>query len=392
VRRSAVAWLVLGLPVAALVYWVASNTDWVDTKVPMPPRGEALVNPSYAAQRFAEALGARTVRDRALTIPAETAAIVLSAWHWSLNRSGRDALKRWVESGGRLVVDETLVDDDDDFERWSGITREYRKAARKEIEKIDRDDKCDTYQEEQVRERPPGSASRDYFLCEVSSFSSLTSSKNVAWALRNDSGLQAVRVQVGDGSVTVINATPFRYRSLFDGDHGRLFVTATQLRRGDDIHFLSQEAYPSLLALVWTHGAPVVALTLVLVALLLWRDGVRLGPIAQPLDTARRSLADQIRGTGQFVVNQGSGESLHAACVRALDEAADRRTHGYARLPAPERIAALARLTGFERQTLAKALQPHETRSSHELGRTIALLEAARRQILIEHPRRSHGA
>ena len=56
-------------PLVALVAWVASNTYWADTKVPMPPKGEALTNPFYAVQRFAEALGARTAWDRVLTMP-----------------------------------------------------------------------------------------------------------------------------------------------------------------------------------------------------------------------------------------------------------------------------------------------------------------------------------
>ena len=61
-------------------------------------------------------------------------------------------------------------------------------------------------------------------MCDLDSVSSLTSTRNAVWALRDASGIQAMRVEVGRGSVTVINATPFRQRSLFDGDHGWLFV------------------------------------------------------------------------------------------------------------------------------------------------------------------------
>ena len=37
----------------------------------------------------------------------------------------RAALEHWVESGGRLVVDDNLVDPSDDLESWSGIMRTY---------------------------------------------------------------------------------------------------------------------------------------------------------------------------------------------------------------------------------------------------------------------------
>jgi hypothetical protein len=160
------------------------------------------------------------------------------------------------------------------------------------------------------------------------------------WSLRDGPAIQAMRVEVGRGSVTVINATPFRERSLFDGDHGWLFAAATGLRRGDAVIFLSEDAYPSLLTLLWRHAAPVVILTLTLIALVMWRDGVRFGPLAAVPEAARRSLVEQIRATGQFILRHGGGGPLHAAAVRALDEAAARRVSIYASLSPDERAAA----------------------------------------------------
>jgi hypothetical protein len=135
----------------------------------------------------------------------------------------------------------------------------------------------------------------------------------------------------------------------------------------------------------------VVALTLALVALVLWRGGVRFGPLAAAPDAARRSLVEQIRGTGQFELRHGSGDSLHTACVRALDEAARRRVSIYAGLSADQRAAALARLTGFDHDALARAARHGRVRRSHDLRSTIALLEAARRRTLLKHTRSSHG-
>src|SRR6185503_5946248 len=50
---------------------------------------------------------------------------VLSNWRWSLDRSRRQALEQWVEAGGRLVVDDRLIDPLDEFEEWSGIVRKF---------------------------------------------------------------------------------------------------------------------------------------------------------------------------------------------------------------------------------------------------------------------------
>jgi hypothetical protein len=153
--------------------------------------------------------------------------------------------------------------------------------------------------------------------------------------------------------------------------------------------FLSEEDHPSILALVWQYGAPVVWLTLTLLALSLWRGSVRFGPLAAAPESARRSLAEQIRGTGQFTLRHGRGESLHAASVRALDEAATSVVPSYLRLPVEERVSILARLTGFDAQALAAAVH-HGVRRPNELRHALAVLELARRQTLIARTR-SYG-
>jgi hypothetical protein len=389
-RRRTIS-LLVAIPLVALIAWVASHTSWADTRVPMPMKGEALTNPFYAVQRFAEALGARTSWDSVLITPSTDSAIVLSGWNWNLSVGRRKALERWVESGGRLVVDRTLAGGEDEFEGWSGVVREYREPDQADDSDDAEDESCRGFQEEQQGTPAGGSSETRYLMCDLDGVSFLTSKRTPEWTLRDASGIQAMRVQVGRGSVTVINTTPFRKRSLFDGDHGWLFVAATQMRRGDDVHFISEDAHPSLLALLWRYGAPVVMLTLTLVALVLWRGGVRFGPLGAVPDAARRSLAEQIRGTGQFAIRHGGGSSLHAASVRALDEAAERRVAMYASLSPDQRAAALAGLTGLDRDALAAAVQHAGVRRSHELRNTIALLETARRRTLIGHTRFSHG-
>jgi hypothetical protein len=390
-KRATVMWVFVGAALAALIAWVASNTYWEDVKVPMPLKGEARTNPFYVLQRFAETLGARTVWDRVLTIPPTDSVIVLSMWHWTLSATRRQALERWVESGGRLVVDETLAGDPEDFERWSGIVTDFGELDEATESVRGGQELCRLYEEELNQPLAPDLPASSYWLCDFDGLSFLVSNRETVWALRDRSGIQAMRVQVGRGSVTVINATPFRERSLFDGDHGRLFVAATGMHVGDDIHFLSEDDHPSLLALLWQHGAPVVLLSLALIGLVIWRGTVRFGPLEAPFDAARRSLAEQIRGTGQFALRHGGGDTLHAASVRALDEAAERRIPGYVRLTAKERATAVARLTGVEWKTLATAVHRTGVRRSHDLRHTIAVLEAARRQILITHIRSSHG-
>jgi hypothetical protein len=383
--------VIAGTLVIALIIWIARNVYWVDVTVPMPPKGEALTNPFYAAQRLATELGGRSAWDRAWASPSTDAVVVLSSWHWDLSAGRRQAIERWVEAGGRLVVDDTLSGNLEVFEKWSGIVREYDFDEDEDADEDEDDTAADPMPCERFTEERAGAADGMHWVCDAGVFSFLTTKSQAEWALRNARGVQAMRVRVGRGSVTMINASPFRYRSVFDGDHGWLLVAATQFRRGDDIRFLSEEDYPSLLALLWQHAGPAVVLLLVIVALLLWRGWVRFGPMAPPPPSARRSLAEQIRGSGQFALRHGSGDSLHAAVVRALNEAVSRRVHGYAHLPPQEQTAALARLTGFERGSLAAAVHHLASRRAERLRNALALLETARRRALTQHPRSSDG-
>jgi len=383
-KRHLPSLLVVGVLVAVGA-WVARNTYWTDVQIPTPPKGEALTNPFYAAQRFVENLGAKSAWHRVFTIPPSTSVIILSSWQWNLTETRRVALTRWVESGGRLLVDRGMTGGSE-FEQWAGIVR-TQKQKEGDAPVVQMPHPCDRFREE--RSGIPTDAQQRW-LCDFDSDSTLTTTRAAAWALRNGDGAQVMRVDIGKGSVTVINGRPFAERSLFDGDHGWLLVAATGLRRGDDVLFFSEESHPSILALVWRSGGPIVVLVLVSIALGLWRGSVRLGPLAPAAERARRSLAEQIRGTGQFALRCGDGEALHTACVRALEEAAGRHVTGYSRLSPRERTASVARLTGVGQDALSEAIHHPGVRRSFELHQTIELLETTRRA-LQTHARSRHG-
>ncbi len=228
----------------------------------------------------------------------------------------------------------------------------------------------------------------EFAVCRLAAHSALTTDRPIAWGVAGRDGIQALRVKIGRGSVTAINADPFGNLDLLEMDHARFLVAALQLRRGDHVIFVSEGDHTPLLALIWLHGAPVVVLFLLMLAALLWRGGVRFGPLGAATDSARRSIAEQIRGTGQFTIRLGGGKALHAAAVRALHEAAGRRIAHYPRLAHAERVAAIARATGIDHDTLAQAINHGGPQRPGELTQTIGTLESARRRILNRHDRR----
>ena len=376
--RERIGWAFLAVLFVGLLVWIARNTYWTTMKVPLPPKGEAATNPFYIREKFAQVLGARTRWAQDFSLPPSTGVAYVSTMDWDLLPERRKRFEHWVESGGRLVVDGSLLTGARVFETWTGIS----------IEAVDEPTKkhaeCRQFDEENTHD--------SYLACDISMGQSLKSRRKRDWSLRDaDSNLKATRVPIGRGSVTVITGVPFNGRSLLSGENGRLFVAVTQLRRGDVIHFFSETNQPSLLELAWRLGWPAIALTALALALSIWRGSVRFGPMAAPTDTARRSLAEQIRGTGQFTMRIGSTGALHAATARALNEVAARYINAFEALPGAERMQALEKATGFEASSLAAALQHSGPGRTEHLRADLELLEAARRRILLKHMRPRHG-
>jgi hypothetical protein len=379
---------------AAIAAYIAFKTEWMTTTVPAPLSGEARTNPFYAAEKFSRTLGAFPEHRAALGTLDDTAdVLVLNNWHWHLIEERRVHIETWVESGGHLVVDNTLYDDGT-FQEWSGVNWTWPEDA---DEEPDADDAEDSFERQRALLEPDEACdvlsevdsegyilenARTYSVCTIDSAAALETENPIAWGIADPEYLHAVRVSVGNGSVTVLNLSPFGNRDLTQVDHGRLFVAATQLQRGTRIVFLSESEHPSLLSLIWTYGAPVVALALIALAATLWRISVRFGPLAAEPHRARRSLADQIRGTGRFAIRLGDGRALQGAAARALQEAARRRIAGYDALAQPERIAAIAAATGLDAEALASAINHSGPGRTADLAHTIALLENARRRLL----------
>lgn len=396
---------------ALLAIYVMNNSYWAEQTVPKPLSGEAASNPFYSEQHLADALGAHSEWKHVLTsMPSTQAIIVLSYWNWDLIADRREKLQRWVEQGGRLMLDSSLIANDSSLKQWTGL--EYQNVPKRQNNDDADDTDSDDNQEEiantdstddgcehmhLIDHRPDANPDRDAVqVCDYLHDRFIVSAQPVVWGVRNAQGLQAARVNIGKGSVTLFNGMPFDNLELLKGEHGLLFAGATQLHHGDYIHFCMDERGTPLLKLVWRYGYPAVILTLCLVAAALWRNGMRFGPLVAVTDSARRSLAEQISGTGKFILRFNGGRVLHAATLRAVHDAARRHIAHYDRLGSVDRIAALASITGTDADTLIGAFNFQGTHHSSEWRRVITILEELRRHLLTikytDKQRRSHAS
>jgi len=221
-----------------------------------------------------------------------------------------------------------------------------------------------------------------YSLCPASARDPLPTRLRRLWVVTANKKPQVMRLQVGHGTVTIFDSLWFDNDDLLKGDHGALFVAATQLHRGMRIDFATRPEHSSLISLMWQHAAAVMLLVLLFAALLTWRAAARFGPLLPETVPVRRSLAEQIRGLGRFLAAGNGAAALQSASLRALQETARVRISGWGAVPEAEQPALLARLSGVTASRLQSALHSAKAGDSTELFNTVATLETTRRRLL----------
>jgi hypothetical protein len=386
IRRHALS-LVVGFCCMAFFVWIAVNTYWVDEQVQGIPQGEAVINPYYAAEQLFRHLDATADDTTALdALPPTGGVLLLTRWNWDFYRTRGLAIRRWVEAGGRLVTDR-MLGDSADFAAWSGIRGhevELRKPTAAMQPAVPADEDNSRCQELSLKNGATPSDPTAIFwrLCAAPRHFRWTTSRPVQLGLGTSVGLQLVRVAVGRGSVTALNAyDPYTTDTLFDGDHARLLVIATQLHRGDTIRIMRGDAHQSLLAWLWKVGAPLLLLLAAAIALGMWRSMLRFGPLLPAPAPVRRSLHAQVAGTATFLAHNGGGMALWNALRHALAGAAANR-YGCARASDAAMLAAqLAQHDDAGQERLQDALLRPQLDSADALARTLALLERARRRL-----------
>jgi hypothetical protein len=393
-------WLVGAIVVAltiALAVLIGRAIEWVDVTVPIPPNGEALRDPFYAAKQLARKLGATVTTVRNFErLPPPGSTLVLASPRWAMFPGRDEALQRWVSDGGRLVVLQSFWSATGEAPPWVPIrsSRPPRRAdpgaaaataaaaaASDPVRALAElaASSCKRYAEPDASIGAFG-APRTYFVCARPSF--ILRADAPRWQLAGDDGAVAVRVAVGRGDVTSDALEgAFANDALLQRDGALAFAAMLQLGTGDRVWFLVDETRAPFLALLWQHGAPAIVLALAALALALWRSGTRFGPRLLDPPLARRSIAEQVRRTAAFV-GRGGGAALHVASIRALEDEARRSIANYAGLLARrDRSDAIARKTGTDPVALAAAMSPMAHPERKSVAAAIHRLEDARRAL-----------
>ncbi|MGO9935466.1 MAG: hypothetical protein ACLPV8_27155 [Steroidobacteraceae bacterium] len=379
--RDRITYLIILVMLAIVAIWVARNTYWDDSLVPMPPQGEAATNAYYSVQHIAAALGIRSsfiVSPRAA--PPGKAALLIDGFQGDMTHTQVDALAPWVESGGRLIITDDVVRVDPKFQVWSGIYlgAHFDYSAKSKPKTIARNPEDDCAPLDVAAD---GKATgQTLTLCIPPQEFGWFSKRKPAWSLANGFGLQVLRVNIGRGSVTVIP----RYflianKNLIRHDHAEIFITASHLSRGDALYIVNVARAESLIPMLWRLAAPALVFFGVAVLCIILREWPRFGPPLPPPARVRRSLAEQIRANAAFAWRTRKLTALRAAVRRALDETAKKRIASYGSLDVRKRVSAIAAWAGTDSKTLNSAMTEDAAAAPQVQRAAITLLEQTRR-------------
>lgn len=395
--RERLAWLLALLCLVIGGWWLSANTEWVDEKSPRPAKGEARDNPVYAAEQLLRRLGMKVERHEALrAMPPPRARLVLLSSDWQLMPERAEQLHQWVLGGGHLVLargrdsgwDDTAMAD------WVPVDSIAMKAREEDEDSEERPVRRSRAAAAAPVLQPPKAllSSPPLWdgLAKIETchwfyrFEKLRVKQghSAAWSLAHKERTQALRVPLGQGSVTVLNSTPhlFENPTALACDNPLLLAAALQAESGATAWIYLSEKREALLPWLWHQGWIAIAAGLLTLAAALWRAAVRFGPLMAAAPRLRRSLTEQVRGLAAYLHKAGP-EALLAAQQRALVETAARSLPRFARLTLSERAAAIAALTGLAPLELSTALSTRFC-SRAQLPQLLLLLETARRRLL----------
>jgi hypothetical protein len=431
VRATWLIRLLVALACAAIAGWVVHETRWVEIDVDEGERGAAATDPVYTLRRLLEANGATLeMRTTLEPLPPPNATLLLNSTFWNIFPGRSERLKAWVQNGGHLVVQGMHEGADKDL-RWLPVSFFVPKprrpasapasapgdvvgatlppaqdssqrppvvpAARHEPDQpFDHPFKgsrrgqwgdCQDFREPDGTPSPAYDAGRVYRGCANVQPLRAVAPATPTWSLVNrQQGVLAMRVPYGKGSVTGVSFLAVLHnRSLLQADNGLITSAILQAGPGRAVWIVEDESREALPLWMWHEARTPTLLILAAVLLSLWRLLPRFGPREAAPPQARRSMGEQVSGTGQFIA-AADPRALHDATRRAFEAVGRTRVEGWADRDGRERVAALADALAptvtLDRGALLSALTPPPAATPAQILAAIAVIEQARRALL----------
>ncbi|OIN44808.1 hypothetical protein BLL37_01325 [Pseudomonas azotoformans] len=377
--------LLLACLLGASGYYVWSKAIPYDEVVDRGPSPEALANPYLAAEHFLRQQGLTVEHANSLkqlsSLPAKGSSLLLLGERSNMSPRQIEQLLGWARSGGHLlVVAEALWDEEtgksgdlllDRLQIHQTLSEEPEEPATslKKPSKKKAPDLTKLYVD---NETAPA-----YFSFDTDF--NLTDPRHLAQFSANSArASHLMQLDLGEGSVTVITDSDL-WKTPDIGKHDNAWLL-WYLNQGTAVTLLFNSDFDDLFTLLMRYFPQALVALTTLVALGLWRAGVRQGPIQAPASPARRQLQEHLKASAEFLLRRSGQGTLLRALQRDILRAARRHHPGFEHLDNAEQCRVLEHLTRQPSYVINQALGPLPAKrlSSADFSRQVARLQTLR--------------
>ncbi|PTQ72343.1 DUF4350 domain-containing protein [Pseudomonas sp. GV071] len=393
--------LLLGL----IAIWVLSQLTPYQKEIKLGAAPEVAATPYLAAENFLKARGLDVQRADGLQVlgnlPSQGHTLLLLGSREQMTPRQTERVLAWAAKGGHLlVVAESLWDEDagksDDLllDRL-GIHQLLTEDLNEGTQAEDEPATSESAPAEQAADEDEASAEEidhhpeltklyleneeapayvnfdtDYHLFDAKN-------QAQAWANSADS-THMLQLNYGDGLVTVVtDSWLWQNKGIAEYDNAWLLWYLTQ---DSKVTLLYRADRDDLLTLLVRNFPEALVALALLIALLLWANGRRQGPLLAPASLARRQLQEHLRGSADFLLRHSGGHSLLQALQRDIQRQARRRHPGFERLDIASQWQILGRLSRLPSSAISQAMRPlpKQRISATEFTRQVAHLQTLR--------------
>lgn len=374
-------WLLLACLLGAGGLYAWSKAIPYDEVVDHGPSPEALANPYLAAEHFLRQQGLTVEQANSLerlgSLPATGNSLLLLGARSNMSPRQVEHLLAWVRSGGHLLLvaealwdeetgksDDLLLDRLQIHQSLSDKPEEPTPARQKKAPDLTK-----LYVDNET--------AAAYFSFDTDF--NLIDPKHLAQFSANSArSSHLMQLNLGNGRVTVITDSDL-WKNPAIGKYDNAWLL-WYLSQGTAVTLLFNSDVDDLFTLLLRYFPQALVALISLLALGLWRAGMRQGPIQPPAPKARRQLLEHLKASADFLLRHSGQGTLLQALQRDILRTARQRHPGFEHLDNTEQWRVLEHLTRQPSHVISQALGPLPAKrlSSADFSRQVACLQTLR--------------